>query len=268
MSMHFVKMSGAGNDFVVIESAVAQKLASDLERWTRHVCRRGLSVGADGLLIVERLGANEAGVRFLNPDGSAAFCGNGSRCAARYAVQQYGFEEGVEFVLRTSAGALPATVEGRRVRLRLAAPVERGTFVLEFDGGEHVSRLIDAGTPHLMLHVPETTGFPLSSVGPRFRADARFGPAGVNVNVWSREGSQLRLRTWEKGVEGETLACGSGAIAAALAARLELDGDSFRVIPISGIPIDVRFESAESISFEGEVRRIFDGELSCEAIDP
>jgi diaminopimelate epimerase len=147
VSLRFVKMSGAGNDFVVIESAVAQKLGSDLERWTRHVCRRGLSVGADGLLIVERLGVNEAEVRFLNPDGSAAFCGNGSRCAARYAAQQYGFEEGVEFVLQTSAGALPATVEGHRVRLQLAVPVELGTFVLKFDGGEYDARLIDQSRP-------------------------------------------------------------------------------------------------------------------------
>jgi diaminopimelate epimerase len=265
--VRFVKMSGAGNDFVVIESAVAQELASDLERWTRHVCRRGLSVGADGLLIVERLGASEAAVRFLNPDGSAAFCGNGSRCAARYAAQQYGFEEGVEFVLQTSAGALPATVEGHRVRLQLAVPVERGTFVLKFDGGEYDARLIDAGTPHLTVQVEDATRFPLSSFGPRFRADDRFGTAGVNVNVWSRKGSELRLRTWEKGVEGETLACGSGAIAAALAARLEFDGDSFRIMPVSGIPIDVRFETAERISFEGAARRIFDGELSVEAID-
>ena len=265
MNVRFVKMSGAGNDFVVIESAVAQQLGADLERWTRHVCRRGLSVGADGLLIVDRLGANEAGVRFLNPDGSAAFCGNGSRCAARYAAQQYGFEEGVEFVLKTSVGAVPATVEGRTVRLRLAVPVERGTFVLEFDGGEHVARLIDAGTAHLLLQVDDIASFPLSSVGPQFRADARFGAAGVNVNVWSREGSELRLRTWEKGVEGETLACGSGAVAAALAARLEFDGDSFRVIPQSGIPIDVRFETAETISFEGEARRVFVGELTAEA---
>lgn len=258
-------MSGAGNDFIVIDESVARELGTELIEWTRQVCRRGVSIGADGLLIVERLGSSRVGVRFLNPDGSEAFCGNGSRCAARYAAQRYGIEHGAEFVLQTCAGELPAVVKGCRVRLRLAAPIDRGEVVIKFEGVDYAARLIDAGTPHLMVRVDEPDDFPLDRLGPCFRADQRFGAIGVNVSVWAADGSQIRLRTWEKGVEGETLACGSGAIAATMTARIEHGGESFRVWPRSGIPIDVEFSASGTVCFEGEARRIFEGTLTDEA---
>ncbi len=258
-------MSGAGNDFLVLGPEEAGCLDGDATEWVRRVCRRGLSVGADGVLLVEPAGTDRVRVTFLNPDGSPAFCGNGSRCAARFAVWRG--MAGPNLVLDTAAGPVPAEVRDRRVSLRLAAPRDGGALELTFGAETLVGRSIHAGTLHFVTFVPDPSRAPLERWGPLVRRHPLFAPAGTNVNVLHCAGALATLRTWEKGVERETLACGSGAVAAAAAARARGAGDRITVVPASGIPLEVAFDAAGAVTLTGDARFVFEGRLSPEALN-
>lgn len=266
--IHAVKMSGAGNDFLVLGPEQERQLAGDLEGWVRRVCRRGLSVGADGVLFVEVAGTGHIGVRFHNPDGSQAFCGNGARCAARYA-QRHGMA-GASMVLRTAAGEVPAEVSGDVVRLLLPPPEDRRGVVVDVEGEPLAGRWITAGVPHFVVFVEDLAHAPLQRWGPIVRRHPCFGPEGTNLDLVQRlpEGA-LALRTWERGVEGETLACGSGAVAAAYAFRLEGGGEHTRLVPASGVALEVGLpgsrKAPESAILVGDARLIWEGQLSPEA---
>jgi len=266
----FVKMSGAGNDFVVLEARTWGSLAEG-RAWVRRVCRRGLSVGADGVLVV---GRESGGVRvvFFNPDGGEAFCGNGSRCAARFA-----FSRGIapaRMTLATFAGDVAAEVAGDLVSLVLPPPRAYGEVVLPGpDRSQHRGRLIVAGVPHVVLPVSGVDTWPLERVAPTLRRDPSLGTDGANVDiVEGGPGGVVRVRTWERGVEGETLACGSGAVAAAMAARIEGAGERVTVVPRSGIPLVVELPGdpyhPSHARLEGDARFVFEGELSSEGLGP
>jgi diaminopimelate epimerase len=266
-SWKLLKMSGAGNDFVVLGPEEGHALGHELPHWTRKICRRGLSVGADGVLVVEPVAPGRVLVKFLNPDGGEAFCGNGSRCAARYAFLR-GFA-GQSMVLLTHAGEVPARVAGDLVRLTLRSPEDRGRVQLEKDGEVLEGRLLHAGVPHLVAFVEKLASAPLASWGPWIRRHPRFDPEGTNVDFveWRPDGD-LGIRTWERGVEGETLACGSGALAAAALVR---QGQSARVrlVPASGVGLVVEFASSEQgplVVLEGDARVVLDGFAPEEAV--
>jgi diaminopimelate epimerase len=260
-----LKMSGAGNDFLVLGPDEAAHIRGDVGGWARRVCRRGVSVGADGVLLVEPAGADRVRVRFYNPDGSEAFCGNGSRCAARFARLRG--MAGDNLVLETCAGEVPAEVANERVRLRLASPRDAGPLALDLHEETIEGRHIVAGTPHFVTFVDDPTAAPLERWGPAVRGHERFTPEGVNLDVARAEGGRVVLRTWEKGVERETLACGSGAVAVALVARLRGAGDRITVVPASRIPLAVEFMSDGEVTLIGDARIVFEGRVTPEALD-
>jgi diaminopimelate epimerase len=257
-----VKMSGAGNDFVVIDPDARVRLGDLLVSWVRAVCQRGIAVGADGVLVVEPAGPGRVRVEFRNPDGSPAFCGNGTRCAARFAERRGWIGE--EGVCVTAMGEVPAIVRSGRVSLRLPAPVDLGPLRLDTPEGEVRGSRIVAGVDHFVLEVADVDRFPLERLGPFLRTHPVFGSAGTNVDVVSvvAEG-RLRIRTWERGVEGETLACGSGAVAAAAAARARGAPPSIVVVPRSGIPLRVEIPGPPGAppyaTLEGDARFVFEG---------
>lgn len=265
------KMTGAGNDFVVLDHEVAAALGLGLPTWVRRVCARGLSVGADGVLVVRPLGPGRVGVDFYNPDGGVAFCGNGSRCAARYAFER-GIAGSPEMVLETPVGDLPARVSGAEVRLVLPVPSDRGRCSAEVAGRTVSGHHVMAGVPHFVVFVPDAAKAPLEIWGPVLRRDSRFGPEGTNVDVVSEDANHVfHLRTWERGVEGETLACGTGAVAAAYAVRSQGRPGPVTVRPRSGR--DLRIEWAGGPGAEtsailvGEARFVLEGTLADEAWD-
>lgn len=265
--MRITTMTGAGNDFVVVGPDAAALLGPEPGDWVRRVCRRGLSVGSDGVLFVTPAGPGRVAVRFLNPDGSEAFCGNGSRCAARYAVRE-GLA-GPSLTLLTAAGEVPAEVRGERVRLTLAPPRRVDRLELVAGGDRVTGAWVEAGCPHLIVTVPDVAAVPLERWGPAWRRDPRLGPGGANVDVLSRDGDVWRLRTWERGVEGETLACGSGAVAAALVARDAGAGERVDLVPTGGVPLRVELpgpaDAPSRAVLEGDARFLLDGELNGEA---
>jgi diaminopimelate epimerase len=262
--LRFVKMSGAGNDFIVLDPSAWESIEGDRTVWIRDVCRRGVSVGADGVLVVEAGADGRVTVRFLNPDGGEAFCGNGSRCAARYAHERCSAP--ADMILRTAAGDVPAEIRGSRVRLTLPAPEDLGPRTLDVSGRPFEARLVSAGVPHLVLGVGDVAGYPLAEVAPSLRRHPTLGAQGANVDVIAVDGAgRIRVRTWERGVENETLSCGSGAVAAAFAARLGGAPSSVEVIPRSGIPLSVELpgepDRPRLARLEGDARFVYDGAL-------
>jgi len=262
------KMSGAGNDFVVLEGSAWDALQGDRARWVRGVCRRGLSVGADGVLVVSPGGTGRVRVSFFNPDGGEAFCGNGSRCAARFAATR-GLASGNSMILATSIGEVPAVVTGEVVSLTLPAPEDRGDLVLVSPVGEFHARFVSAGVPHVVVPVKGLASYPIERVGPVLRRHPALGPDGANVNlVEDDESGRVHVRTFERGVENETLACGTGAVAVACAARRG-PGATVIVVPRSGLPLSVTLPGAEHPGFArltGDARFVFEGVLDPEAI--
>jgi diaminopimelate epimerase len=258
-----VKLSGAGNDFIAIGPEAIAALGADLPWWVRRVCRRGLSVGADGVLLVEPLGQGRVRVRFHNPDGSLSFCGNGTRCAARFAELE-GYLAG-SAVLDTLVGDVPAEITPDFVRLTLPAPHDLGRLRLEVAGGALDGRWIRAGVPHFVVFVPDVAAAPLAVWGPHVRRHPAFGEDGTNLDVVGRSGEALTVRTWERGVEGETLSCGTGAVASAYALWLAQGRERVRVRPASGVPLEVRFtgtpEAPGRAVLEGDARVVFEGTL-------
>lgn len=266
----FAKMSGAGNDFVVLTGAVWDALPGDRRGWVRAVCRRGVSVGADGVLVVSPDGRGRVRVVFVNPDGGEAFCGNGSRCAARYALTR-GLVETASMTLATAAGDVPATVAGGQVRLSLPPPVDRGELALSVAGETFRGRVVLAGVPHLIITVSGLAGYPLDRVGPALRRHPSLGTEGANINLVERDAEgRVHVRTFERGVENETLACGTGAVAAAFAARLAGAGETIVVVPRSGLPLAVTLAGEPSrpagAELAGDARFVFDGVLDPEAV--
>jgi diaminopimelate epimerase len=263
-------MSGAGNDFVVLDGAVWESLSGDRAAWVRGICRRGLSVGADGVLVVAAAGSGRVRVDFFNPDGGAAFCGNGSRCAARYAALR-GFAQGPAMILETAAGDVPATLDGKSVTLTLLPPQDRGELVLTAGGASYRGRLVEAGVPHFVLPVDGLASYPLLSVAPALRSHTLLGPSGANVNCVERDtAGRLHVRTFERGVENETLACGSGAVAVALAARLAGAPETVVVVPRSGLLLKVTIEGDPRqpirAHLAGDARVVFEGVLDADGI--
>jgi len=267
--LRLAKMSAAGNDFVVLEREEFRRLGGSAEDWIRRICRRGLSVGADGVLLLERLGEERVGVTFHNPDGSEAFCGNATRCAARFARLR-GWASG-RMVLATAVGDVPAEAGPDGVRIELPGPTDLGVLEIGLAGqpglrGQHVI----AGVPHFVLVVDEVTEAPLERWGPYLRRHPSFGPSGTNVDVISagQDGS-TKIRTWERGVEAETLACGSGAVAAALVVRIQRGATTTRLVPASGVPLDVELVQAGERSgkaiLAGDARLILEGRVGPEA---
>lgn len=212
----FFKLSGAGNDFIALVDPAELPSAATIHSW----CRRGVSLGADGLVVLQRTedGEEAAAIRYFNADGSeAALCLNATRCAAQLA-HHLGW--GKAPVLLTAAGRL----RGRRLDAQnaaLEAPLPEPPRALELsvDGETMAGWLVRVGVPHFV--VPVAAGLddvPVAELGPALRRHPHLGAAGANVDFVRYEGAnRMSIRSFERGVEGETLACGTGILCAVAA---------------------------------------------------
>ena len=269
--VRITKMTGSGNDFIVLDGPAADRLGDRLPDWVRAVCRRAVSVGADGVLVVRSLAQSRASVEFRNPDGSVAFCGNGTRCAARFAF--LAGMTGPSACLSTAVGDVFSEVEdGGRVRLKLPPVRDLGLRTLHVEGESITGRFVQAGAPHFVVEVSDVADGPLQRWGPAIRSHPEFGEAGTNLDLisFSRTG-EVRIRTWERGVEGETLACGTGAVAAGGMVSAARGGGEVIVRPWSGATLSVTLQgdpaAPEAVVLAGDARVVFRGELDPEALD-
>jgi len=217
MTLDFVKMNGAGNDFILVDNRVG-KIKLTTEQIVR-LCNRQRGIGADGLflLVTNPSGKAEWSWDFYNSDGSTAdMCGNGARCFARFVQSVAGATDKTSF--ETGAGVISATFHGARVTVNLTTPKDlRLGDVVPAAGTKLTIHSLNTGVPHAVLFVPDADQAMVQQLGAEIRYHAHFKPKGTNVNFVQVLGpNHIRVRTYERGVEGETLACGTGVTAAAL----------------------------------------------------
>ncbi len=225
-SIRIDKMQAAGNDFVVVDdmrlaiSSPARRVAL-----ARQLCHRQYGVGADGLILIQppANGACAYRMRIINSDGSEAeMCGNGSRCAVKFAVENRIAPRAHAF--ETLAGVISGRyISSGVVRVSLTTPsgFRPGVTVRTRAGGALRGSFINTGVPHFVSFVPNLAAFNVRDVGAEIRLHKIFAPRGTNVNfVRIRGRSRIDVRTYERGVESETLACGTGSTASAIVAAL------------------------------------------------
>ena len=275
--MEFAKLQGSGNDFVVIDNRdrkverFLNSLSLEVEEFIRKVCEPHRGVSADGLILIEdpEDPENDFRWRFYNSDGSVAeMCGNGARCAVRFCYDLGIVDREVRF--ETLAGVVRAEVmeSGRRVRVQLPPPGEPEDKILPIEEGSVEGTFINTGVPHFVVVVEDLGAVNVRELGRRIRFHEEFRPAGTNVNFVARldEGS-VSIRTYERGVESETLACGTGATAAALVSHLK--GLTLRkpvnVLTRSGEVLRIDFsDDLREVFLEGSVCKVYEGFLSRE----
>jgi len=270
-SIPFFKMSGSGNDFIIVDNRKHQVSEKTLPQMIVGACRRKMSVGADGFILVEEGSRADFQWRFYNADGSRAeMCGNGARCVSRFAFLNN--IAGPRMSFETDAGIISAEIVGDRVKIRMTDPLDLNDhLVLELGNDKVPYAFINTGVPHVVIRVADTASVDVAEKGRKIRYHETFSPAGTNVNFTSpgRE-NELTIRTYERGVEGETLACGTGSVAAALIAAKQ-DGlvSPVTVITRSGEPLRIFFRpdgfSFSDVFLEGDARVIYTGELWEEA---
>lgn len=257
----FSKYTGAGNDFVIVRG---EELGlRDAGALAAALCPRATGVGVDGLITVRSLSEEVVRLRFFNCDGSEfSTCGNGSRCAARYAM-----ERGLvppDHILVTDDGEILARVreDGVALEYALDARVERELRARVGTGNpqERDAWLVRMGTAHLVVPVPSVDVENFDDLCRPLRWREDVGRGGANVHLVARDGGTVVIRTFERGVEGETLACGSGCMAAAFALRAAGEaGDRVEFLVRSGAPLTVEFLEAGRIRLTGPAVFVFDG---------
>jgi diaminopimelate epimerase len=260
--LRFTKMNGAGNDFVMIDNR-AGDVRLQPEQIVR-ICDRHRGVGADGILLLEK-GSNGADfrMRYYNRDGGEAeMCGNGARCFARFAKKVAGAPERISF--QTPAGLIGARLHGDLVTLNMSDPTD---LRLQIDGEDAVVHYINSGVPHVVVPVARLDVVHVFTQGAAIRRHKKFSPQGANVNFIEKRGAQkILVRTYERGVEDETLACGTGVVASALifAVTEKVDGP-VSVTVRSGSELSVDFKRAgnqfRNVTLTGPAEFAFEGTI-------
>jgi len=260
-------MNGAGNDFVLLDGrAPGLKLT---RAQVVGLCDRHRGIGADGLVVLRDCASRNAdwAWEFYNSDGSTGeMCGNAARCFARY-VQRLTAGKGT-LTFQTQAGIITARFQGRRVTVNLTPPAglrlnERVPLSL----GSPTIHFLDTGVPHAVLFVPDADKAMVRELGPEIRRHPHFGPRGANVNFVQVLGpNRIRVRTFERGVEGETLACGTGVTASALiSSRIHGFGSPVKVRVQGGDLLEVSFKIAHGqfadVRLTGPAQFVFEGRI-------
>ncbi|MFH1078939.1 MAG: diaminopimelate epimerase [Pseudomonadota bacterium] len=265
--IEFFKMSGSGNDFILIDNRDLSLPVGDITDFIRRVCQRKVSVGADGLILIERSDRADFRWRFFNADGSEVdMCGNGGRCAARYAFLKG--VSGAYLSFETGAGIIDAEVRGDTVKLRLTDP--RSLIIdeiIDVDAKPMTVSSINTGVPHVVHFPDDLDVFDVFNTGRRIRYHGQYQPAGTNANfVTVADRHSLRIRTYERGVEDETLACGTGSVAAALISSRKGWVDSPVAVTVkSGETLTIHFDKTdngfEKVYLEGKAAVVYEGRL-------
>jgi diaminopimelate epimerase len=246
MEIRFVKASGAGNDFVIIDNH-DRRLTCDPAALARVVCRRHTGIGADGLLLIEPSEKSDFRMMYYNADGSyGGMCGNGGRCIARFA--HLSGLTGPRMRFEALDYVYEAEIVGKKVTLKMKSPSAYKTGLrIQTEFGLFPTSSVDTGSPHAVTYVDDLSAVDVQKAGRALRNHPAFAPDGTNANFVHVLGNQsIQIRTYERGVEAETLACGTGSIASAVVSVIER-GVEF--------PVHVNVRSGEELI----VRGVLDG---------
>lgn len=267
--LQFYKMSASGNDFIMIDNreGIVEGIFPDPKQLVVKACRRGLSVGADGMILIEKSQSADFAWRFYNADGSEAeMCGNGGRCAARFA-----FVNGIagkKMAFQTLAGVMKAEILEKHVKLQLTSPVDvKLDYPVTLENNELFVSSVNTGVPHVIVLTDDVERVPVEELGRALRYHKAFSPQGTNVDfVEVVDRQNVKLRTYERGVEAETLACGTGAVAAAVILNRKGIADSDLGLLTRGNET-LRVSVGDEVYLEGDARIIYIGRLWKEAIE-
>lgn len=266
--LNFTKAVASGNDFIIIDNRDGELDSHDLNYsvLAQDLCRRRLSIGADGLLILEASSGSDFKMRIINPDGSEVdMCGNGARSSALYVSKTSGKES---LSIETAAGVIAAVVDGDNIKIKMSTPKDIKLDInLGIDTNVVPAHHINTGVPHVVHLVEDISGYDVKGMGQKIRQHSLFAPEGTNANfVGNIENNSAELRTYERGVEDETLACGTGTVASAIVLGLlgqvkspvKMKTKSGEVLTVyykvaGGKVTDVYLEGSANIVCEGRV---------------
>jgi len=274
VNVSFWKMHGLGNDYILVDNRDGKLKEETLGKIAQRLCRRRFSVGADGLLVLSNSSAADAKMRIFNADGSEAeMCGNGIRCFAKYCFEK-GIVNNTELKIETLAGikniklklengkVISVTVDmGQPVLDRRLIPVQgEGRCIneeLRVDDLTYRMTCVSVGNPHCVIFVNDVESFPVETVGPKIENHSLF-PKRTNVEFVQISGvDKLKIRVWERGV-GETLACGTGACAAVVAANLLHKVGDRCTVSLLGGDLDIQLRD-DRIFMTGQAEKAFEG---------
>jgi diaminopimelate epimerase len=265
-NIFFKKMHGSGNDFILIDNRDHKIKLSDAPKAAVNLCRRHFGIGADGLILIEESGKTAFKWHFFNADGSHAdMCGNGGRCAARFAVIE-GIS-GPELKFETGAGIIKARVKDSTVKLQLTPPKNlKLDMKITLHERPKTVHFVDTGVPHTVVFPKDLEAEPVFELGRLIRYHRAFSPDGTNVNFVKVTGpSSILIRTYERGVEDETYACGTGAVASALISSLKgFVRPPVEVTTWGGEHLKIHFQKEEAPDFlevylEGRAVLVYSG---------
>jgi len=264
--LRFIKMNGAGNDFILIDNRAGDVHLNRSQ--IARLCDRHRGIGADGILLLENsLNDADFRMRYFNADGGEAeMCGNGARCFARFANKVAGVEDKISF--ETPAGVISSELAGDLVTLQMTEPTDlRFDVPLQMGAEKRIVHFINSGVPHVVVPVAQVGDVNVLRDGSAIRYHEMFSPKGANVNFIEKRGAdKIAVRTYERGVEDETLACGTGVVASALifAATENVKGP-IGVIARGGDELRVGFEKIDkqfrNVTLTGPADFVFEGAI-------
>lgn len=264
----FYKMHGAGNDFILVDDRTRTFPCNDRQRLL-SLADRKRGIGSDGIILIQPSAQADFTMRFFNPDGGEAeMCGNGARCVARLA-HDLGVA-GQNMTFETVAGQLSADICGDNVRLYMTPPHSwRMNIELEIDGQRISCHQVNTGVPHAVIETDAIDSLDLPTIGAAIRYHETFAPAGTNANFIQKTGTNvLRIRTYERGVEAETLACGTGMVAAALIAARRKTVTAPVTLQTAGndqLEVDFKMDeegTATEVTLTGPAVHVFNGTVT------
>src|SRR2546429_74954 len=264
--VRFTEMNGGGNDFILIDNRAGDIHLNRTQ--IARLCDRHRGIGADGILLLENPSDHaDFRMRYFNADGGEAeMCGNGARCFARFANKVAGAQPKISF--ETPAGVISAELMGDVVTLQMTEPTDlRLDIKLPVANGNKTIHFINSGVPHVVIPIPQIDDVDVRRDGSAIRYHKMFSPTGANVNFIEKRGpKKIAIRTYERGVEDETLACGTGIVASALIfAAIEKVNGPINVIARGGDELQVGFEKIENgfcnVTLTGPAEFVFQGTI-------
>ncbi len=271
-TIEFWKMNGSGNDFILIDNRDGSVAEEEMGLLVKRTCRRRESVGADGLIFVTGSDRFDFAWRYFNADGGEVeMCGNGSRCVARFAYLKGIAKSKMTF--ETLAGPVSAEVMGRVVKVLMPEPSSpKKDIDLPHEVGWLSVDFINTGVPHVVVQVNDLSGHPVFEQGRSIRYHNMFSPEGTNADFMKVLGPhRVEIRTYERGVEDETLACGTGAIASVLIASVrDMVSSPVSVKTKGGEELKIHFykqnDAFTQVWLEGSTSIVYQAQLNEEAL--
>ena len=272
-NIFFTKMSGAGNDFILIDADDDPEF-SLTKKAVQKLCDRHNGIGADGVILISSSEQYDFVMNYYNADGSTgSLCGNGARCAIKFALNTKRIKDKSARFLSNNSEYSGEILEDGMIRFNLNPPYDlRKNIQLKAAGKEMKAHFINTGSPQVVIRVADIDKIPVETIGKEIRYLAEFAPGGTNVNFVKIENEEIHIRTYERGVESETLACGTGSVAAAIICH-QTDGIKMPVTILTRskdklfVNFDFRNDEFSNVSLTGPVSEAYKGQFQINFVE-